>query len=215
MRFWIIHLSNKPQVKRTVKTNVTVWNCQSMRVKVKEWYWPQLQNKNVHLLIYLTVSLTFAQNSSTSSVNSCNINAKEANLTLPSKCQGQLRSLLKILGQKVFKTVHEIIWISIFLCLTPYKKVKVNPRSLFEQSWSWMGSWTWLGWFLRVFLPTLGISGVPDATYQLSMPSADWFWRRFWKYLTIFRHEGCACHVISTVWTNICSLSPRRLVEIW
>ena len=22
------------------------------------------------------------------------------------------------------------------------EKVKVNPRSLFEQSWSWMGSWT-------------------------------------------------------------------------
>ena len=115
---------------------------------------------------------------------------------------------------KVAKTVHENIWISIFLCLTPYKKVKANPRSLFEQSWSWMGSWTWLGWFLRVFVPTLGISGVPGATYQLSS-SANWFLRIFWKYLTIFRHEGCACHVISTVWTNICSLSPRRLVEIW
>ena len=61
------------------------------------------KNKNVHVLIYLTVSLTFAQNSSTSSMNSCNINAKKANLTLPQKCQGQLRSSLKILGQKSLK----------------------------------------------------------------------------------------------------------------
>ena len=47
--------------------------------------------------------VNFAQNSSTSSMNSCNINAKKANLTLPQKCQGQLRSSLKILGQKSLK----------------------------------------------------------------------------------------------------------------
>ena len=182
-----------------------------MRVKVKEWSWPLLQNKNVHVLIYLTVSLTFAQNSSTSSMNSCNINAKKAKLTLSQKCQGQLRSSLKILGQKSLKLSTKSYKLA-FSCVWRYiKKVKVNPRSLFEQSWSWMGSWTWLGWFLRVFLPPLGISGVPDATYQ----SANWFWRRFWKYLTIFGREGCACHVISTVWKNICSLSPKSLVEIW
>ena len=74
-----------------------------MRVKVKEWSWPLLQNKNVHLLIYLTVWLTFERNSFTSSMNSCNINAKKANLTSPQKCQGQLRSSLKILGQKSLK----------------------------------------------------------------------------------------------------------------
>ena len=109
-----------------------------MRVKVKDdlglYYKTKMYN-------YLTLSLTFAQNSFTSSMNSCNINAKKATLTLLQKCQGQLRSSLKILGQKSLKLSTKSYELD-FPVFDPYKKVKVNPRSLFEQSWSWMGCWT-------------------------------------------------------------------------
>ena len=69
------------------------------------------------------------------------------------------------------------------------KKVKVNPRSLPEQSWYYC-----------------------HATYQISMPSVHWFqWRFFLEIFTVYRHDGHVGHVTLTIWTNFRSLSPRWL----
>ena len=82
--------------------------------------------------------------------------------------------------------------------------VKVNQRSLFEQSWY--------------------------ATYQVSRPWVTWFPRRFLKFLTIYGHVGHVCQVTWSVWTiffpsapkgstwNMVTISPVALedfVKIW
>lgn len=42
------------------------------------------------------------------------------------------------------------------------------------------------------YLTNIGITGVPDATYELSRSSIHWFWRKLQKVLTIFGYGGHA-----------------------
>ena len=132
-----------------------------MTVKIREWSWPLLRNKNVHLLIYLTVSLTFAQNSSTSSMSSCNINAKKANLTLPKKCQGQLRSSLKILGQKALKLSTKSYELAVSFIWRHLKRSRsTQGHYLNNLGLGWDLGLDWVGFWGFSFL-LLGFLGYP------------------------------------------------------
>ena len=129
--------------------------------------------KNVHVLIYLNVLisfLAFAPKSSISSINSSHMKAKTANLTLPQKCQGQLpKSSLEHLLAKILKTLHEILCSRIFLCLIlPENKSRSTPGH---------------------YLNYLGSTRLLIATYQISRQSVYWFQSRILKVFTMNMHE--------------------------
>ena len=53
---------------------------------------------------------------------------------------------------------------------------------------------------------------VPNATYKVSRPSVNWFWRRrFIKVFTIYGHGGHVGHVSRSVRKFFHSLNPSRL----
>ena len=56
----------------------------------------------------------------------------------------------------------------------------------------------------------LAITGVPDASNQLSMYWLIGSGEDFEDILIIFGHEGHACHMIPTVWANICSFRSQK-----
>ena len=59
---------------------------------------------------------------------------------------------------------------------------------------------------------TLDSTQVPNATYQVSRPSVNRFWRRrFLKVFTIYGHSGHVGHVTRTVGKFFHSLNPWRL----
>ena len=54
---------------------------------------------------------------------------------------------------------------------------------------------------------------VPYATYQISRPSVNWFWRRFLKFFfTLYGRGGHTGHSTWTVWTLFCLHQPWRLL---
>ena len=86
--------------------------------------------KNVYVLIYITV-FTFAPKSSTSSMNFAHIKTRKQIRPSHSTCQGPSKTIIR-------SFLGKILCSSIFPFLTLlYKKIKVNPRSLFEQSWKY------------------------------------------------------------------------------